>query len=136
MFKTTFDVVLQVEKRDIKMQVDTGASISLISEQTHKKEFSQIKLNRFDKVLTTYTGEPINVRGWAEVNITYKDQRARLPIFVVAGEGPSLLGRNWLGAIRLDWRDICNVQIMSIDDLLSKYSSIFECDLSKYNGPL
>ena len=76
-------------------------------------------------MLTTYTGEPINVLGWAEVNVTYKDQRARLPIVVVAGEGQSLLGWNWLGAIRLDWHDICNVQIMSIDDLLSKYSSIF-----------
>ena len=131
----SIEVVIQVESKDITMQVDTGASITLISEDTYKKQFSEVPLQDFNNVITTYTGEVINVHGYVDVNIMYKGKRAKLPLVVVGGNGPSLLGRNWLAAIRLDWRNICHVQSTNIDDLLAKFPQVFENGLSKYTGP-
>jgi len=49
------------------------------------------------------------VVGSTEVCVNYGSQVATLPLLVLKGEGPSLLGRNWLKEIResvntgLDW---------------------------------
>ena len=40
--------------------------------------------------------------GTVDVVVKYGDQTAILPLLVVKGEGPSLLGRNWLAALKLD----------------------------------
>lgn len=41
--------------------------------------------------------------GTVDLVVKYGDQIATLTLSVVKGEGPSLLGRNWL---KLDWREI------------------------------
>ena len=38
-------------------------------------------------------------------------QSSKLPLIVKKGEGPSLLGRNWLSAIKLDWQQIIKVEV-------------------------
>ena len=131
----SIDVVLQVESKDITMQVDTGASLTIISEHIYRKLFNHVKLSAFQSKITTYTGEPIVVHGYACVNVRYKGQQAVLPLVVVAGDGPSLLGRHWLTAIRLDWYSINNIPTVTIEDILMKYSDVFEDSLCKYNGP-
>ena len=47
------------------------------------------------------------------------------------GTGPSLLGRNWLHQIRLDWGSIKAVLLpwRSLDGLLEKYQDIFKDEL-------
>ena len=54
----------------------------------------------------TYTAEPIPVRGVLEVDVKYKNYTGTQTLYVVAGQGPTLLGREWLGDIRLDWRSL------------------------------
>ena len=34
--------------------------------------------------------------GQAEVEVCYEEQQVKVPLLVVKGEGPSLLGRDWL----------------------------------------
>ena len=41
------------------------------------------------------------------MNLNYKEQIVeQVPLIVVEGSGPSLLGRSSLSRIRLDWRQI------------------------------
>ena len=40
------------------------------------------------------------------VKVQHCNQEATLPLLVVEGTGPSLFGRNWIHAIKLDWGDI------------------------------
>ncbi len=44
--------------------------------------------------------------GELQVNVSYGDQRAQLPLIVVDGNGPNLMGRNWLKHIQLNWQHI------------------------------
>ena len=46
---------------------------------------------------------------------------------MVKEAGPSLIGRNWLTKIQLDWKSIFTISgEQQLDDLLHQYSSIFE----------
>jgi len=44
-----------------------------------------------------YTGEPLKLEGETNVKVSYKGQQFSLPLVVVAGNGPSLLGPPLLG---------------------------------------
>ena len=78
----------------VLMKLDTGADISIISEETHAKYFTGIPLEPSNTKLHAYTGDLICVLGQFNVSARYKSQSATLPLTVVAGAGPSLLGRN------------------------------------------
>ena len=87
------------------MEVDTGAAVSLISYKRLKQVLPRIKIRKTTVVLRTYTSEVIPVRGEVQVNVTYGEQK-KLTLYVTKQEGPSLLGREWLTSIRLDWKTI------------------------------
>ena len=40
--------------------------------------------------------------GAIEVDVSYQDQKAQLNLLVVTGNGPSLMGRDWLSHVKLD----------------------------------
>ena len=87
------------------MELDTGAAYSVISEQMYHSEFSGMKLHSSDIFMKSYAAENIAVCGQLNVHVHYSNF-ARLVLLVVAGDGPSLLGRNWLRYIKLDWKKI------------------------------
>ena len=88
-----------VEGKHLQMELDTGASVSVIPQKIWEEKFSEVKLETSTMVLKTYTGEALQVLGEAAVKVQYGKQEAKLPVVVVSGNGPALLGRNWLHAI-------------------------------------
>lgn len=48
------------------------------------------------------------------VHVQYEDQVKDLPLLVVETEGPSLLGRNWLEKIHLNWAQIAYCSISGL----------------------
>ena len=111
------------------MELDTGAAVSLISEETYRKLLPTSALKPTSVNLQTYTGQSMSVAGQIEVEVRYQQQTHTLPLFVVTGEGPSLLGRNWLKHLILDWKTIGLVSRCRgeerVKDLLQKYESVF-----------
>ena len=81
---------------DVEMEVDTGASASLMGEDNYSKIFPGHSLNKSEVRLQTYLGEAISVVGSVAVKVEYEGQQAQLPLVVVKGNGPTFLGRNWL----------------------------------------
>ena len=96
------------------MDIDTGASLSLISEQTYLELWPSATLQQTSIQLKTYTGTPVKVVGVMNATVCYEQQTVTLPLLVVEGVGASLLGRNWLKKIQLNWTVIHN---MNIDQL-------------------
>ena len=48
----------------------------------------------------------VAVAGSMEGKVRYGGQESYVNVCVVEGDGPSLLGRNWLKVLKLDWRSI------------------------------
>ena len=50
------------------------------------------------------------------------------------GSGPTLLGRDWLSQIQLDWRAIHHVHTSSLQAVLARYPSVFKDGLGTLQG--
>ena len=115
------------------MELDTRAAMSLISQSTYDKLFSNVKLRPSDIILRTYTSQAIIVLGQLDADVIYEDQKRKLSLLVIKGSGPSLIGRNWMLLLHLNWSSIkltrtSNNQ-MELDLLISKYPSVFDDEL-------
>ena len=126
----TMNVQLQINGIPLPMEIDTGAAVSIISEQTQRNLFPTATLQPTRIKLRTYTGEPMPMLGELTVDITYQQNHFTLPLMVVEGNGPSLFGRNWLQHICLDWKSlgVATVQEVPspIEFLLRKYEDVFQ----------
>ena len=72
--------------------------------------FPEVELQPSTMRLVRYSQDDLRTIGRVSVSVVYGDQKAELPLEVASGSGPSLLGRNWLSKIRLDWASINNVR--------------------------
>ena len=122
-------VLVSINGKELNMEVDTGAAVSILSEKTFKKNFPDAVLKPAAVTLRTYTGQRMSVVGQLTVLVKYQSQSHSLPLLIVAGDGPSLFGRDWLRHITLDWKTIGlasmdqpNVQLNS---LLQAYDDVF-----------
>ena len=102
------EIPVELNGTSLLMELDTGAGVSVISEETYKKHFSGTPLMPSNR-LHAYTGHPLKVHEQLIAHLKYQDQSANVPLLVVEGSGPSIFGRNWLSQIRLDWTKICNI---------------------------
>ena len=115
---------------ELALEVDTGASLSIISESTYHSLSVLPELNSTDVTLHTYTGESIVVLGSLQVYVSYEDEMLTLPLIVVQGSGLILLGRNRLQQIKLNWSKIYAVSLKtSLNNVLEKYASLLDPSL-------
>ena len=127
-------VTVIVNGTNLEMGVDTGASASIISEQTYNQLWPQDqrpKLQPTAVKLRTYSGEQLTVKGVVSVAVQYNGQSESLSLIVANGRGPSLLGRDWLTKIRLDWTHLCNNHVcysLSLQGILADYSTVFDTE--------
>ena len=69
--------------------------------------------------LRTFTGEQIEMVGEVMVKAEHNEQVVELPLVLVRDrEAPSLLGRDWLEQLKLDWNKI--QQVTSPNDRVTK----------------
>ena len=120
----------------MEMELDTGASVSLVSEETFQPLREKgTTLRASQAKLCTYTGQAIEVMGVADVRVEHNGQTATLPLFITRGKGPSLLGRNWLDTLQLDWKKIFVVQNdNTLQHVLDRYPNVFREELGTMQG--
>ena len=99
---------LSVNDTPLRMEVDTGAAVFLISKATYWSLGDlPPQLNSTSVYLRRYSGEQLGVLGSLEVGAKYRNREAGLILIVVKGPGPSLPGHYWLSVIRIDWNSLC-----------------------------
>ncbi|KAL3184399.1 hypothetical protein MRX96_031949 [Rhipicephalus microplus] len=130
-----YEVEVQIAGQLVKMQVDTGAAVSLVPECVYRQLKQPPQLAKCEMKLKTYGGATLQVKGQAEVLVDYKGQRKVLPIIAVPGEKPALLGRDWIANLGMDLNSIHEVHAQpSVDSILSRYASIFSPGLGLIKG--
>lgn len=120
-------VHVEVDKISIPMEVDTGASVAIMSENAYHKLWPRRSLNASQ----TYSKEPTTVVGSADVQVVFQGQAATLPLVVVKGDGPTLFGRNWLSK---NWEEIHYTTNPGLHELLRQYDEIFQECLGTLKG--
>ena len=130
-------IMLTVNNTPIRMEVDTGATLSVISEATYRETWGteQPALSRSRAKLKTYTGEEIPVMGVVEVMVRHHGQERKLSLIVTKGNGPSLLGRDWLTELRLDWKTTYHIrESPALTAILESHKSVFANELGTITG--
>ena len=129
---------ISVEDHSLVMEVDTGAAVTVISEATFNQVGGVSSLSQLHPSmvkLRTYTGEEIPVVGELSVKVQCQGQVEQLPLVVVAGDGPSLLGRDWLAKLKLDWSTILAVRAeKELQSVLDRYEMVFSPGLGLIRG--
>lgn len=123
-------VAVMVNHSELEMEIDTGASVSVISEATYRRLWDANHappIRNSTGTLRTYTGEDIKVVGAVQVELQHQGERKELPLIVVHGDGPSLLGRDWLAHLKLDWSTIFQVNSeRGLQSILSQHANVFQ----------
>ena len=60
------------------------------------------------------------------VEVLYGQQKLTLPLLVIKRNGPSLLGRDWLSQLKLNWREINTLMGVTIDEILAQHKEVFQ----------
>ena len=133
-------VTVEMDNTPVKMEVDTGAALSIMSYSTFSSTWPtdstpEVKPTRAK--LRTYTGEAITVRGDVDVTVKYGDQEEDLTLVIMDGDGPTLLGRDWLQNLRLDWAALNHItqgNHSELKTLLHAHSVVFSQDVGQIKG--
>ena len=122
--KSPYLVMLTVDGKQLQSEVDTGASLSLISEETYKEFLPNMSLQDTTVNLKTYTGTSLKVLGIMHVTVSYGQQSVKLPLLIIEGTGATLMGRNWLEHIKLNWNNIHKVNPDHLQMVSTQYSDL------------
>ena len=88
-------VDVKVDWKPLKMELDTGSSVSIITHELYMTKFNEIPLLKTELLLKTYTGKNITPVGVLKTNVEDKGQQPLLlDLYVVKGKGPVLMGRD------------------------------------------
>ena len=123
-------VQLEINGKQSPFEVDTGAAVSLISLETKQKFLKDVQIQETTVSLHTYTSQSIQVVGTMQVQVRYGDHVGEHKLFVIKGVGSTLVGRDWLQDIRLDWKSLGVAKIQSgslnLTELLRGHKELFE----------
>ncbi|KAL5506357.1 hypothetical protein EMCRGX_G007979 [Ephydatia muelleri] len=133
-------VAVELNNSSLRMEIDTGAAVSIISETTYTGLWSKNvrpPLLQSTVLLRTYTGEVLSVKGQVMVNAKYQDQARQLQLLVVRGNGPSLLGRDWLSALNINLQELSVLHtrgIRNLQGILDSHVELFKDELGLVKG--
>ncbi|CAN7942370.1 unnamed protein product [Ixodes hexagonus] len=130
-----FLVTVELFGKPISMELDTGASVSVMPAEKFQAEFPNVKLDSSSVLLRGFSGGLEQVKGKANVNVSYRGHSEVPPLFNTSGTSLTLLGRNWFQALGLSLKGLETVSNLSnVADLIGQYSTVFEEGLGTFKG--
>lgn len=135
-----FLVDVKIEGYITSMEIDSGAAVTIISEKLWSSinRKGQLKLSPCNTILQTWSQQRLQILGECLVSVQFKSKKVHLPLIVVAGEGGSLLGRNWFKSLNIGIfgiNSVNNVKIEGFDKLITEFGDVFSDELGAYKGP-
>ena len=132
-------VSLNINNIPCKLELDTGASVTVIPENMWRDQLGSVPLQESDVTLKSYSGHDIPVVGESTVHVRYNDQEAHLPVIITKGDGVALMGRDWLSTLKLNWKEISQVYQTNfpkpkLEDWVQQYPALFDGTLGTIKG--
>lgn len=105
-----YKVMVRCNGVKMRMEVDTGAAVSVISESLYWSKFKKVKLQPCNLNFQTYTDHPLELLEKINVQVQNGVQDLRLTLLVSRGKGPALMGRDWIRVLNLDWSQVNHIR--------------------------
>ena len=91
----------------LKMELDTGSSLSCISIDRFDKLDLKCAIVPWNEKLCVANDQYVTASRKGLVNVQFRSNSWTLPLFIVIGRFPTLLGRDWIAKIFCtDWLDL------------------------------
>ncbi|KAI4895675.1 hypothetical protein NFI96_020671 [Prochilodus magdalenae] len=132
--------IVKVNGTEVTFEVDTGCGVTVISKEQYSKMWKKGTVPELDHSslqLKTYTGEKLGVLGRIQVTVEYEGATKILPLIVVEGDGPNLLGRAWLKELALEIHPIHKVAVkckLKLEEVLGEHADVFKEELGQLKG--
>ncbi|XP_037944116.1 uncharacterized protein LOC119676920 [Teleopsis dalmanni] len=104
--------LITIGKSPVQMEIDSGASYSI----------------------NLGNRENLKLSGEAEVPVSFGNVTKKLKLLVAAGDGPTLIGRNWFNDLGISiTSNLCNIE-STIPVEVMNFSSVFYGNIGDYKG--
>lgn len=147
-------VDISIDNQKFNFELDTGASLSVISDTFKEKYFNSYILQDTGKTLLNYVGTTIYPLGFITLPITYQNVTRSIDVYVIKDGGPPLLGRDFYYGFKLSIyciqgiskRSLSNLQTNKqgegylpasefvIKRLTKQYANVFSSDIGLFRG--
>ena len=133
-------VDINICDKRVSMEIDTRASVTIMGLKTWGKINNKKSLEPTKLRLKSYTGNSIHMKRQTKVPVQLDSFQRELPLIVVDGNSPTLLGGNWLQHVKLPWKEIFKVQTVEepgqdqLKEILAKYEAVFDGKLGQVKG--
>ncbi|XP_053689881.1 uncharacterized protein K02A2.6-like [Sabethes cyaneus] len=133
-----------IEGRLIKMEIDSGSSVSVMSKSDFFKQLLNVPLKNNNRKLLVVNGSTLEILGSAFVRVSTNNREALLELIILNSEHrfTPLMGRDWLDVFCEGWRqhfsNIFSINAtfpknrseMIVSNIKDNYKSIFDKNLS------
>ncbi|XP_060110491.1 uncharacterized protein K02A2.6-like, partial [Heteronotia binoei] len=131
-------MAVRIEGAPCKMEVDSGSSISIISEETLRDlcPGRWFQTRPADFVLRDFQKNPVQTAGWARVNVERGSFKGWLDILVVKRQLTTLLGLAWFKPLGIRLEGVGQILSTSgVGDVCREFPDVFDGSLGRYKGP-
>lgn len=122
---------LLLNDKNVTFEIDTGATMSVISDRMHAQHFGEVPLQKTNIVLKAYDGACIKPLGAMSATIQHNDMKVPCVFLVIRNGGQPLIGRDILDKIKFEF--VCNsLSDVNVNNLIDEFSVLFNDELGSY----
>ncbi|XP_067120854.1 uncharacterized protein [Centruroides vittatus] len=117
-------ILINIENIPVMMEIDSGARYTVVSKRTLKEiKIQQDKLEPEEVKLQTWVDQNLEVVGTTMVRVQFKGKVMNLPLLVIKGNEPGLVGRNWFEPLGIRIEGLYHQH--DADNLIQEFQHLF-----------
>ncbi|XP_075157636.1 uncharacterized protein LOC142230903 [Haematobia irritans] len=124
---------IQIYGTPVEMEIDPGASHSIMSETEFRRKLQDLELRPCSTV-NVRTNHNLQLCGEVDILVSTGMVDKKLTLLVIRGDGPALIGRNWFEELEISITSAVYKIGSSLPEPIMKFSSVFEDTLGDYSG--
>nr|CAI5818757.1 unnamed protein product [Callosobruchus analis] len=126
---------IAVEGVRIKFELDSGAAVTIMGKKDFDTYLPRLTIHPTDISLISYTQTPLDLVGYSNVNVTYKNKLHRLRLYTTKSNNTPLFGREWIRQLRLDFDEIFQINSLNptktyenleLNKIIQEYKPLFQ----------
>ncbi|XP_044747447.1 uncharacterized protein K02A2.6-like [Coccinella septempunctata] len=134
MENTPFTIEVNIESHKIVCQIDSGASVSCMSENVFSKLYAHDHtLKSSDQCLHFYNGTKVKPLGIFRANVEFRNIKNNIDFYVFKNGGPPIVGRDFLITYNMGIVDNVNFVNDRAEGIVNEFFEVFSDGLGKFS---